>query len=167
MIGLEHVLPILCGLVAGLGREIGAQCAGAAGDSGRADAGTAARTSARRTSGDKTPMASHIWSDHAKHEMEYLGQNPRTKPSAALLTFAAIAIAGLMGTVATPASAAKDDYMFCEAPDREEKITYFSAIFLWDYSLEARAKLDFHSYLKDAGKNPNFLYTVTSVPTII
>ncbi len=45
MIGLERILPLLCGLIA-LGGEIGAQCAHAAGDSGRAGARTAARTSA-------------------------------------------------------------------------------------------------------------------------
>ena len=59
------------------------------------------------------------------------------------------------------ASATKDngDYMFCEAGDRQEKITYFSTIFLWDYSFSTRAQLDFHGYLKDAGKNPDFSRT--------
>ena len=92
--------------------------------------------------------------------MEYPKQNSRTKPSAALLAAVAIALVDIMGMVAKPASAANDDYMFCEAPAREQKITYFSAIFLWDYSLSTRAKLDFHSYLKDEGKDPDFLYTV-------
>ena len=101
-------------------------------------------------------MAGRIRFDHGKHEMEYLGQISRTKPSAALLAFAAIAIAGVMGAAATPASAAKDDHMFCEAADREEKTTYFSAIFLRGDSSLTRAQLDFHSYLKDAGKDPNF-----------
>ena len=126
MIGLERALPIIRCLVA-LGRENSAQCPRAAGNGGRAVARTAARTSVRRAPGipgDKTPMASDIRSDHGKHEMKYLEQNSRdsrTRPSAALLALAAIAFAGIMGTVAKPASAANDDYMFCYVDDRQEK----------------------------------------------
>lgn len=163
MVSLERVHPILCGLVAGLVREIGAQCARATGDGERR---TAARTSVRRASGDKTPIASDIRSDRGKHEMGYLNQNSQTKASAALLASAVIALAVVMGIAAKPASAAKDDHMFCEASAREEKVTYFSAIFLWDYSFSVRAKLDFHSYLEDAGKNPDFLSTVCWPGTI-
>ena len=90
--------------------------------------------------------------------MEYFKQISRIWPSAALL--ASVAIAGVIGTAAMPASATEDDYMFCEAGDRKSKVTYFSAIFLGDYAYgSTRAKLDFHSYLKDEGKNPDFLST--------
>ena len=56
------------------------------------------------------------------------------------------------------ASAAKDDddYMFCESADGKAKIAYFSAIFSKGDSSSIRAQLDFHSYLKDAGKAPNY-----------
>ena len=92
--------------------------------------------------------------------MGCLNQNSRTQPSAALLASAAIALAVVIGTVEKPVSAAEDDHMFCEAGDRKEKVTYFSAIFIGDYSFDStRAKLDFHRYLKDAGNAPDFLST--------
>ena len=161
MVSLERVHPILCGLVAGLGGKISALCARAPGNRSPAGARPAARACVRRASGDNTtPMASDIRCDRGKSEMEYPKQNSRTIPSAALVTSAAIAFAGIMGAVAKPASAAKDDYMFCEAAgERSERVTYFSAIFLWDYSRSTRAKLDFHSYLRDAGRKPDFLRT--------
>ena len=91
--------------------------------------------------------------------MECFNQYTRVKPSAVLLVAAAIALAVVMGTIAESVNAAQNDHMFCEAGDREEKVTFFSAIFLWDYSRSTRAKLDFHGYLKDAGKDPDFLST--------
>ena len=65
----------------------------------------------------------------------------------------------VFGTITTvvmvmPVSAANEDYMFCESGDRKSEVTYFSAIFLGNYSYgSAAAKLDFYSYLKDTGKN--------------
>lgn len=80
--------------------------------------------------------------------------------SAALASCVGIAFAGTLGAVAMSASAAEDDHMFCEAGDRNSRVTYFSAIFLGDYSYgSARARLDFHNYLKDAGRNPDFSST--------
>ena len=91
--------------------------------------------------------------------MEILEQK-WTKPSAALRTCVALVLAGVMGTVANSAKATEDDYMFCSSSPIRGNITYYSAIFLGDYSRVTRAKLDFHGYLEDAGKNPNFLHTL-------
>ena len=101
-------------------------------------------------------MASNIRSDRGKHKMEYLKQSSRTKPPAALLAFVAIALAVVIDTVAKPVSAANDYYMFCFVDDRQEKTMYYSTMFLGDYSQVTRAKLDFHGYLEDAGRDPNF-----------
>lgn len=92
--------------------------------------------------------------------MECLNQYLLTKPFAVLLASTAIALVVVLGAVAKPASAAEGDHMFCEAGDRKEKVTYFSAIFVGDYSYgSTRATLDFHSYLEDAGKDPDFSST--------
>ena len=92
--------------------------------------------------------------------MGYLEKNPPAKRSAALAVCVAIVLAGIAGAAARPASAADDDYMYCYTADRDEKITYFSAIFRGDYFFDStRAQLDFHSHLKGTGENPNFLGT--------
>ena len=88
--------------------------------------------------------------------MVCLNQYSRIKPSTATLACVAIFLACVMSTVARSASAAKDDHIFCFVDDIQEKTMYYSAMFRADYSRATRVKLDFHSYLKDAGRNPNF-----------
>ena len=100
--------------------------------------------------------------------MGSLRQNSQSKPSTSLVVFVAITfgVIAITSIVGSSARAGNDDYMFCESGARGEKKTYFSAIFLGDYSRSSRAKLDFHSYLEDAGKNPDFLSTFCWVGSI-
>lgn len=89
--------------------------------------------------------------------MGCLKRNSQTKPSAAMLACVAIVLAGAMNTMTESASAAKDYYAFCFDNDRKRKLMYYSAVFvLGDYYRLTKAKLDFHSYLKDGGKNPDW-----------
>ena len=88
--------------------------------------------------------------------MECLNQKSRTKSSTAMLACVALVFACVMSIVARSASAAKDEYIFCFVGDIQEEMMYYSAMFRADYSRVTRVKLDFHSYLEDTGKNPNF-----------
>ena len=93
--------------------------------------------------------------------MEATRKSLRSRSLAGLLACMLLVLAaGVMSAVTRPAGAAQDDHMFCESGDRKEKVTYFITIFLGDYAYQsARSKLDFHSYLEDAGKDPDFSST--------
>lgn len=86
--------------------------------------------------------------------MECVEGNVRSKPLAKLSVRAAIVFVVIGITLAKAASAAEDDYMYCYASDLHEKVKYFSAIFLGDYSEESnRIRLNFKHYLETVGVN--------------
>lgn len=62
----------------------------------------------------------------------------QSKKSKLPIMFIALIVFGTIISVerAKPAKASEDDYMFCEAGDDQNKVWYFSTIFLGDYTYE-------------------------------
>ena len=93
--------------------------------------------------------------------MKFLNENTRAGPSGALAVRVAIVFAVIGCTLAKVASAADDDYLYCFASVQEDKVTYFSEIFLGDYLYDfTRAQLDFRIDLKNAGIMLSYLSSV-------
>lgn len=84
--------------------------------------------------------------------MKILKERTSTRSSATLAVRLAIVFAIIGCTLAQAVSAADDDYIFCYAKDRDEKVTYFSTIFFGDYLYDSiSAKNGFYRHLKSAG----------------